>query len=52
MLIPKANSDLYDVDGEVKKAIRFLPMSNVAQVLSITSLKPGCFLCQAERGRA
>ncbi len=41
VLIPKANeSDLYDVDGEVKKAIRFLPMSNVAQVLSIALLKP------------
>ena len=41
VLIPKANeSDLYDVDGEVKKALRFLPMTNVAQVLSIALIRP------------
>ncbi len=41
VLIPQANeSDLYDVDQEVKKAIRFLPMANVAQVLEIALIKP------------
>lgn len=34
VLIPKDNeSDLYDVDDEVKKHIQFLPMTNLTQVL-------------------
>lgn len=41
VLIPKANeSDLYEVDDEVKKAIRFMPMTTVAQVLNIALIKP------------
>ena len=41
VLIPKANeSDLYEVDDEVKKAIRFVPVSNVGQVLQTALVKP------------
>lgn len=41
VLIPKANeSDLHDVDEEVKKAIRFMPMMTVAQVLNVALIKP------------
>lgn len=41
VLIPKANeSDLYEVDAEVKKAIRFMPMTTVAQVLNTALVKP------------
>jgi len=40
VLIPKGNeSDLYEVDAEVKKAIRFVPVSNVSQVLANALLK-------------
>lgn len=41
VLIPQANqSDLYDVDDEVKKAIRFVPVSRLEQVLSHALLTP------------
>jgi ATP-dependent Lon protease len=41
VLIPKGNeSNLYDVDEEVKKSIRFVPVSTVAQVLSEALIKP------------
>ena len=41
VLIPQANqSDLYDVDEEVKKAIRFVPVSRLEQVLSHALLTP------------
>ncbi|MCI2046705.1 MAG: endopeptidase La [Faecalibacterium sp.] len=44
VLIPKDNeSDLYDVDAEVKQAIRFVPVSNVCQVLNRALLKPRSF---------
>ena len=41
VLIPQANqSDLYDVDDEVKKAIRFVPVSRLEQVLNHALLTP------------
>ena len=41
VLIPKDNeSDLYDVDQEVKDAIRFVPMTDLTQVLKEALLKP------------
>ena len=41
VLIPKDNvSDLYEVDDEVKKNLKFLPMSNLSQVLNAALLKP------------
>ena len=41
VLIPKENvSDLHDVDAEVKKAVRFVPVSDLSQVLGEALLKP------------
>ena len=41
VLIPKDNeSDLYEVDEEVKKTIRFLPVSDLAQVLKAALIRP------------
>ena len=41
VLIPKDNvSDLYEVDEEVKKAVEFLPMSNLGQVLKAALVWP------------
>lgn len=41
VLIPKANeSDLYDVDDEVKQNVEFLPMENLAQVLEAALIRP------------
>ncbi|HJA24755.1 MAG TPA: endopeptidase La [Candidatus Fournierella merdigallinarum] len=41
VLIPQANvSDLYEVDDEVKNAIRFVPVSHLEQVLSHALLTP------------
>ncbi len=38
-------SDLYEVDDEVKKNIEFLPMSNLSQVLAAALLKPKNGVC-------
>ena len=41
MLIPKDNeSDLYEVDEEVKKTIRFQAVSDLAQVLKAALIRP------------
>ena len=41
MLIPKDNaSDLYEVDAEVKEAIRFIPVEDLAQVLGHALVRP------------
>ena len=41
VLIPAANqSDLYEVDEEVKRAIRFLPVTRLEQVLSQALIRP------------
>ena len=41
VLIPKGNeSDLYEVDEEVKKAIQFVPVSDLEQVLKATLEPP------------
>ena len=41
VLIPKDNeSDLYEVDDEVKKNLTFLPMQSLTQVLNAALLKP------------
>ena len=41
VLIPKDNeSDLYEVDEEVKKAIRFVPVSDLSQVLKEALIRP------------
>ena len=41
VLIPKANeADLYEVDEEVKKAIRFVPVTELSQVLHAALIKP------------
>lgn len=41
VLIPKDNvSDLFEVDDEVKKAVEFLPMSNLEQVLKAALVWP------------
>nr|WP_317401631.1 endopeptidase La [uncultured Gemmiger sp.] len=41
VLIPKDNeSDLYEVDEEVKKAIRFVPVSDLSQVLKAALIRP------------
>ena len=41
VLIPKDNvSDLHDVDAEVKKAVRFVPVSDLSQVLGEALVKP------------
>ena len=41
VLIPKDNEpDLYEVDGEVKKNLTFLPMQSLTQVLNAALLKP------------
>lgn len=41
VLIPKDNeSDLYEVDEEVKKAIRFIPVSDLSQVLKEALIRP------------
>lgn len=41
ILIPKGNvSDLHDVDSEVKKAVRFIPVSDLSEVLSEALIQP------------
>ncbi len=41
VLIPKDNeSDLYEVDDEVKENLKFQPVSTLAQVLDVALLKP------------
>jgi ATP-dependent Lon protease len=41
VLIPHDNeSDLYDVDAEVKQAIRFVPVSSLTQVLNTALIRP------------
>lgn len=41
ILIPKENvADLHDVDAEVKKAVRFVPVSDLSEVLGEALLKP------------
>lgn len=41
VLIPKDNEpDLYEVDDEVKKNLRFVPMSNLSQVLKEALIQP------------
>lgn len=41
VLIPKGNvSDLHDVDAEVKKAVRFVPVSDLSEVLGEALLQP------------
>ena len=41
VLIPKDNeSDLYDVDEEVKKSVTFVPVSNLQQVLERALIRP------------
>ena len=41
VLIPKDNeSDLYEVDQEVKDAVRFVPMTDLSQVLKEALVKP------------
>ena len=41
VLIPKDNvSDLHDVDAEVKKAVRFVPVGDLSQVLGEALVKP------------
>jgi ATP-dependent Lon protease len=41
VLIPKDNeSDLFDVDAEVKKELRFVPIGNVEQVLKTALISP------------
>lgn len=41
VLIPKDNeSDLYEIDKEVKDAIQFKPMTDLSQVLKIALIKP------------
>ena len=50
VLIPQANvSDLYDVDPVVKKAIHFVPVSDLSQVLS-TALVSETVLDKRRRG--
>ena len=42
VLIPKDNeSDLYEVDEEVKKAVTFVPVTNLQQVLEKALIRPG-----------
>ena len=42
VLIPKDNeSDLYEVEEEVKKAVTFVPVSNLQQVLDKALIRPG-----------
>ena len=41
VLIPKNNvSDLHEVDAEVKKAVRFVPVGDLSQVLGEALVKP------------
>ena len=41
VLIPKANeSDLYEVDEEVKQAVHFVPVTTLSQVLNTALIKP------------
>ena len=41
VLIPKDNvSDLFEVDAEVKKAVRFVPVSDLSQVLKAALITP------------
>jgi ATP-dependent Lon protease len=52
VLIPKGNeSNLYDVDEEVKKSIRFVPVSTVAQVLNEALIKPKAAAAARTRSR-
>jgi ATP-dependent Lon protease len=52
VLIPKGNeSNLYDVDEEVKKSIRFVPVSTVAQVLNEALIKPKAAAAPRTRSR-
>ena len=52
VLIPKDNeTDLYDVDEEVKKNLTFLPMQNLSQVLAAALLKPKASKSTAGRPR-
>ena len=53
VLIPKDNEpDLYEVDDEVKKALTFLPMQNLTQVLNAALLKPKAAKSSAGRTHA
>ena len=51
VLIPKDNTpDLYEVDEEVKKAVRFIPVSDLAQVLKhalVTPARPASHAARA-----
>lgn len=41
VLIPKDNTpDLYEVDDEVKKAVQFIPVSDLSQVLKQALIRP------------
>ena len=41
VLIPEANKpDLYEVDEEVKKAVKFIPVSDLSQVLKHALILP------------
>jgi ATP-dependent Lon protease len=52
VLIPKGNeSNLYDVDEEVKKSIRFVPVSTVTQVLNEALIKPKAAAAARTRSR-
>ena len=53
VLIPKDNeSDLYEVDDEVKKNLTFLPMQSLTQVLNAALLKPNAAKSAAGRTHA
>ena len=46
MLIPEANKpDLYEVDEEVKKAVKFIPVSDLSQVLKHALILPAAIRC-------
>ena len=50
VLIPKDNTpDLYEVDEEVKKAVRFIPVSDLAQVLKHALVTPARSASHAAR---
>ena len=52
VLIPKGNeSDLYEVDEEVKKHIRFLPMTSLEQVLQEALLWPKAAAAEKKASR-
>ncbi len=53
VLIPKDNaSDLYEVDAEVKAAVRFVPVGDLAQVLRAALLPPQNAKARPARSRA